>query len=737
MQHKYLTTGDRNAAHVRRASRLETQEERKGAGMAMGWVRCLSIGLGLLALGGTQDVVAERPPPAGVTIHRDHCQTELEQTICTLAERLDALRAQAPYWDGPFETDPTCDAVLLVLGHKLGKADATLQRETLERILTWSGRTADGWSTYPGGPYDHNTTAIILLSLQAVGLGPEHPELQPAWTAFTQRGGMQGLTLTSRIFLDALGLYPHHATSFISPKIVALSQVFPINIFKLGILRSVIIPHIGLKYYAQLAQAQPVPKALLKTRGELFGQGFAPPADNTPTALAGAPQNGTDPSSYLSRAFLDTMVRNSEEFWAQEIVAWTLKRQQTDGTWYALASTMNAILLLKEAQDKGVADFTAEINTAWHGLMQARRPSSQGPRFVQTILSTVWDTANALYALLQVHKQLMSPPQDHWAPTIGWFLTHQAPKADLPASLQQVAPKAWSFSHLDTEYLDADDTAAVLNTLLEFHGRQPSLPVEQAITSAVAWLLQLQNDDGGFPSWDRGMSKTFLKLMGPTFQDLVEVADESQADVTARVLHVFTRLKNTPAVSAYHAPLETSITNACAFLKRSAITLPEQRTPIWFGDWAINYVYGTSFATMSLLHAQCWAPHEAWPSVSWILHAQHANGGWGESPESYRRAAYVPGPPTIFQTSAALLALIEYYERAHDTAVERQRVRSAIEHGVAYLLKTTELGRMTQEEGYTAVAVKGQMFVRYYYAPHYFTLYTLARWHKSLSKRLG
>ena len=695
--------------------------------MFIPWLRLAWVGM--LVLGGVGCVAAESPVQAGIRVNTVQCQSALEKTICTLAARLDALRDQAPYWDGPFETDPTCDAVLLVLAEKLGKAQPALRRETLERILTWKGRTPDGWSTYPGGPYDHNNTAIILLALQAVGLGKEHPELRAAWQALEQRGSLDKLSVTSRVFLETLGLHPNASAAWLSPKIVAFSRVSPINIFHLGILRSVIVPQIGLQYYAAVAHAQPVAKATLKARGHLFGQGVS--LDDTARAsLLLASKTGTALTNDLHNDFLDAMVLHSNEFWAQEIVAWTLKTQQADGTWYALASTINAMLLLHTAQAKGVADFSPEIDAAWQGLMQARRTSHQGSRFVQTIRSTIWDTTNALSALLNVSPQLVRQPLDAWRHTVGWLLRSQAPVTEMPAQQGQRVPKAWSFSHLDAEYVDADDTASALNALLAVQELKPMADVERAIGSARIWLLGLQNDDGGFPSWNRGMTKSFLKLLGPNFRDLVEVADVSQADVTARVLYALTRLRQHPLGLEYKAEITTAIAEACTFLQRSAIILPGSQAPVWFGDWAINYVYATSFTTMSLLHAECWSPDAAFPSMQWLMHTQQENGGWGESPESYKRGTYVPAPPTLFQTSAALLGLMEYYAREEGTAARRQSVRRAIEHGVHYLLTTTRLGHETQEETYTAVAVKGQMFVQYYYAPYYFTLYTLARWQK-------
>jgi hypothetical protein len=179
---------------------------------------CVFLGICVLPIFCRQSVASEIPLQSEIKVHFHNCQTDLEKTICTLAERLDALRVKQPYWNGPLETDPTCDAVLLVLAQRLGKSSSVLLEETLERIFTWEGRTKDGWATYPGGPYDHNTTAIILLSLQAVGIGRDNAELKEAWKSFEKMGGMDRLTVTSRIFLDALGLFRNDTSPLISPK---------------------------------------------------------------------------------------------------------------------------------------------------------------------------------------------------------------------------------------------------------------------------------------------------------------------------------------------------------------------------------------------------------------------------------------------------------------------------------------------------------------------------------------
>src|SRR5437870_11947826 len=73
-----------------------------------------SLGIFVLFIFCTQSVASEIALHSGIKVNFGICQTDLEKTICTLAERLDALRENTPYWSGLFETYPACDAVLLV-----------------------------------------------------------------------------------------------------------------------------------------------------------------------------------------------------------------------------------------------------------------------------------------------------------------------------------------------------------------------------------------------------------------------------------------------------------------------------------------------------------------------------------------------------------------------------------------------------------------------------------------------
>jgi hypothetical protein len=50
------------------------------------------------------------------------------------------------------EGDPSYDALMLILGRRLGTLTAELRAEMFERIFQWEGYQGGLWSAYPGGP---------------------------------------------------------------------------------------------------------------------------------------------------------------------------------------------------------------------------------------------------------------------------------------------------------------------------------------------------------------------------------------------------------------------------------------------------------------------------------------------------------------------------------------------------------------------------------------------------------
>jgi squalene-hopene/tetraprenyl-beta-curcumene cyclase len=79
----------------------------------------------------------------------------------------------------------------------------------------------------------------------------------------------------------------------------------------------------------------------------------------------------------------------------------------------------------------------------------------------------------------------------------------------------------------------------------------------------------------------------------------------------------------------------------------------------WYGRWGVDYIYGT-FLALRGLQAAGESDREAYilRAGEWLRSIQNADGGWGESCESYRLGTFAPAESTASQTAWALLGLI-------------------------------------------------------------------------------
>jgi squalene-hopene/tetraprenyl-beta-curcumene cyclase len=141
----------------------------------------------------------------------------------------------------------------------------------------------------------------------------------------------------------------------------------------------------------------------------------------------------------------------------------------------------------------------------------------------------------------------------------------------------------------------------------------------------------------------------------------------------------------------------------------------------WFGRWGVNYIYGTWSALAGLNAAGADHDHPMMrKAADWLIAIQNADGGWGESCDSYRLdySEYEPAPSTASQTAWALLGLMAAGEVDHP----------AVARGIAHLQETqTEDGLWSQLQ-YTGGGFPRVFYLRYHGYPKFFPLWALARY---------
>ena len=234
-------------------------------------------------------------------------------------------------------------------------------------------------------------------------------------------------------------------------------------------------------------------------------------------------------------------------------------------------------------------------------------------------------------------------------------------------------PGGWAWTDLPGGVPDADDTPGAL---LALHTLGADVPEHrEAACAGIGWLLDLQNADGGIPTFCRGWGALPF--------------DRSSPDLTAHTLRAWTAWRR-----LLPDPLRTRTERATA----RAVRFLEQAqnpdgswVPLWFGNQdapdEANPVYGTArviegLAALPDAEASPAAEHRA---ARWLIGAQGDDGGWGGAPGVR---------PSIEETAAAVsaLAVLRRLPRAASVA----DLDNAVSRGVQWLTEATGEGRRVE-----------------------------------------
>lgn len=225
------------------------------------------------------------------------------------------------------------------------------------------------------------------------------------------------------------------------------------------------------------------------------------------------------------------------------------------------------------------------------------------------------------------------------------------------------APGGWAWTNLSGGVPDADDTAGALLAL--HHLGDADQRVIEAAERGAAWLANLQNRDGGIPTFCRGWTNLPF--------------DRSGADLTAHAILAWRawRERFNPRLAARLRHAEQRA------LKYLVATQSPQGSwsPLWFGNqWVIdqtNDVYGTA-RVLNALAATGGSGDSLRRAVGWLLSVQNPDGGWGGGKAS---------PSSIEETGLTLDALSRSAR-----LIQPAPIRAALGRGRAWLIDRCDNG---------------------------------------------
>lgn len=578
-------------------------------------------------------------------------------------------------WAYPFETGISTDAYTIILLRTLEIDDKELIEGLCQRILSKQQKNGAWKLFYDEGEGNISATLEAYYALLFSGFyRKEDGRLQAAKKFILTNGGLSQVSTFTKIMLALTGQIKWPSFSPLSIELILLPHSFPINFYSFSV----------------FGRANLTPIMILADKK------FSIRTASTPDLS----------DLKWIRDDEDQWVRSSEWRWLLSLIQDGVKRLlgipserhrlalelaekymldhlEPDGTFYNYYSST---FLMIFAALEGIRAMTCEINGLPH---------------MQYTTAHVWNTSLIGYTLqaagvshedpmvTKANKYLLSRQHDR----LGDWAVHN------PGSL----PGGWGFSDMNTMHPDVDDTSASLRSISRISLQNPT-----ARERGISWLLSMQNDNGGWPAFEKNTDSKLLEFL-PLEKGQFFLMDPSSADLTGRTLEFFGNYTNLPSSHSV-------IQNAVNWLLKN-----QRKDGSWYGRWGICYIYGTWGAITGLKAIGLSKSHpNIQKAVAWLRSIQNSDGGWGESCQSDIQMTYVPlKTSTLTDTAWALDTLITIADLP----------TPAIQKGITYLLDSLE------KEDWTTDYPKGQgmggaFYIHYHSYRYIFPLLALAHYRR-------
>ncbi len=619
---------------------------------------------------------------------------QIDEWIHELTDELLKRQSKQGYWCFSFESGTLTDSLMILLMKWFHYKDRFVEKMLLERIV--SRQTPEGtWKLYPDEP-EGNLSETVFSSLALLYSGirsPNEPLMQKAKAFVRSRSGKE--TSLAKVVLSLLGHLDWRWQVQVPIEFLLLPMKSPIHFFDfVGYTRVHLAPILVLSNCAYTIQL-PGKERVSSWLPASFGT-------QRPTMTTRLLNRTLRIGARFFHPRLGEALRATGFQYAERFM---LNRIEPDGTLYSYFSS--TFFMIAALRALGYPSQHPVIQRAFKGSLELICYGSQGAHLQETT-STVWDTALITDAL-----QEAGVPCDHPAirASVKYLLkTQQTRWGDWMIRNRGVLPGGWGFSHSNTINPDVDDTSAALRAIAPTVGRGKA---SAHWFRGVDWLISMQNDDGGWPAFEKNTDSRWMNLL-PYADTRTVATDPSMADLTGRTLEFLGRHLG---FTCDHPVVARAVQWLIAH---------QQTNGSWFGRWGISYIYGTWAALTGLAAVRFPCHHPmVQRAIHWLKSIQNEDGGWGESCQSNVLNTYIPlGASTLSQTAWALDALIAYHDRPTAT----------IKKGMAALLKLLQKNSWIHTYP-TGAGLAGQFYIHYHSYNYIWPLLTLAHYRKKYRDR--
>jgi squalene-hopene/tetraprenyl-beta-curcumene cyclase len=640
--------------------------------------------------------------------HSPFPHTSLQAGLERARRGLLARQAEDGHWVGELQGDTILESEYVLLMAFLGREREPRIAKAARYILAQQ-LDDGGWSNYPDGPAELGVSVKAYFALKLAGHDWDEPDMRRACASIRSLGGAALCNSFTKFYLALLGQFPYANCPAVPPEMMLLPPWAYVSIYAMSSWTRTIVVPLSIFYAHRPVRTLPPERGIAElfldppdtplwphppTRRWLTWTNFFLVLDQFIKWVDASREK----SKTGSRTSLSSLVRLPFSFLralaVKRAADWMVEHfEDSDGVGAIFPPIIYTIISLRCL---GYSDRSPEMQWALKQL-EALIIEEHGSVRLQPCFSPVWDTALTLIGLADGGLP-------GWHPAVRrgvrWLLDREIRRrGDWSIQHPGLEPGGWCFEYRNGFYPDVDDTAMVLMALA-----RAGADGEAAAERGLNWLLAMQNRDGGWAAFDRGINRDLLTKV--PFADHNAMLDPSCPDITGRVLEAlghFGYRVGTPTVD-----------RAITFLLAT-----QDRRGGWIGRWGVNYIYGTWQVLVGLRRIGFDMRQPAVRrAVAWLKRVQQPGGGWGETCRSYDDPALAgQGTPTASQTAWALLGLLAAGE-AHS-----EEVRA----GTDYLLATQQSDGSWQEDQFTGTGFPKVFYLKYHMYRLYFPLMALAR----------
>jgi len=627
----------------------------------------------------------------------------LQDAISRAQSHLLSLQAPDGHWIGELEADWALTAEALLLHHLIDRVDRGHEQRAV-RFLRRRQNADGGWSLFAGGPSDLSATIKIYFAMKLAGVGIDDPTLVTARARIRAMGGPTRASVFCKILLALFGEYDWNGVPTMPAEIMLLPPPFFLfNIYEVSYWsRCVIVPLLiimdrkpikWLPPQKSLDELWPVPREQASLRFPRVPEPFSWRGLFWKSFFI-AVDDGLKIWERFSPRPLRKRAIEAARLWLEERLS---VPGGLGGIYPAMANSVLALRQLGYPDDHPL--ILGQLKE-----IEALAVEHGDELYYQPCPSPVWDTSLAVNALVESG---LAPDHPALIRATEWMLSKQvALPGDWQVKRPHVQPGGWAFQYDNPYYPDLDDTGMVLMALEKVQGLDADR-MRLAKERGLGWFLGMQNQDGGFASFDADNNRIFLNNI--PFADHGALLDPSTEDLTGRGLE----LLGTLGYDFEFEPAE----RALEFIRHS-----QRHDGPWHGRWGVNYIYGT-WSVLRGLGAMGVDPRHEFVqrAVRWLIRRQNADGGWGETCESYSKPELAGRGTSIpSQTAWALLGLFAVGTTSGP----------AVEAGIDYLLRTQRADGGWDDPFWNGTGFPRVFFLKYHLYAGYFPLWALGVYRK-------